>query len=81
MVESMLQDTLGRYPYPIVRIACRYCRRRGQYRLEHLVRKYGANADLVDVLRNISADCALAGNRTSRRGCLGAYLPDLGRKR
>jgi hypothetical protein len=45
------------------------------------VRKYGANANLCDVLRNISADCALAGNRTSRRGCLGAYLPDLGRKR
>jgi hypothetical protein len=76
----MQDDRLASYPYPIVRIACRYCRRRGQYRLETLVRKHGADAALSDVLRKVSGDCALAGNRT-RRGCLGAYLPDLERKR
>lgn len=81
MLASMQQDKLALYPFPIVRIACRYCRRRGQYRLERLIRKYGADASLSDMLQRVSADCALSGNRTSRRGCLGAYLPDLERKR
>ena len=81
MLDSMQQDRLASYPFPIVRIACRYCRRRGQYRLESLVRKYGADASLSNVLRKVSSDCALSGNRTSKRGCLGAYLPDVERKR
>jgi hypothetical protein len=81
MLRSMEHDRLASYPYPIVRIACRYCARRGQYRLESLLRKYGAEASLSNVLRRVSADCALAGNRTSKRECLGAYLPDLERKK
>jgi hypothetical protein len=81
MLDGMPQDKLARYPYPIVRIACRYCKRRGRYRLEGLVGKYGAEANLTDVLDKLSADCALSGNRTNRQGCLGAYLPDLERER
>ena len=79
--SRIAEDRLARYPYPIVRIACRYCGRRGQYRLESLVRKYGAGASLSEVLSKLSADCALSGNRTNRPGCLGAYLPDLEQKR
>jgi hypothetical protein len=51
MLASMQQDKLALYPFPIVRIACRYCRRRGQYRLERLIRKYGADASLSDMLQ------------------------------
>lgn len=76
----MQQDTLGRYPFPLMRIACRYCKRRGRYLLQGLVRKYGPGVSLSAVLKDISADCALSGNRTGRRGCLGVYLPDLERK-
>jgi hypothetical protein len=74
--------TLARYPYPIVRVACRYCARRGQYRLERLMEVYGREATFEQVLGVLSADWTRALDRTSRPGgCRGAYLPDLERKR
>jgi len=76
----MQSDTLARYPYPIVRVACRYCKRRGRYRIEQLVERFGPEASLEEVLRNLSADCALSFNRTGRHGCQGAYLPDVERR-
>jgi hypothetical protein len=73
--------TLARYPYPIVRVGCRYCRRRGQYRLERLIDMYGRDATFDEVLTHLSADCTRASDRTSRPGgCRGAYLPDLERR-
>src|SRR5262245_6616362 len=73
--------TLARYPFPIVRVACRYCKRRGQYRLETLVKAYGAQAGLHQVLLWLSVDCGLAANRTGRPGCLGPFFVDLEKKR
>jgi hypothetical protein len=72
----MKPETLDRYPYPIVRVACRYCKRRGRYRLESLVATYGPDATFEQLLTRLSADCALHSNRTNRPGCRGAYLPD-----
>ena len=81
MSAPMKRETLARYPYPIVRVACRYCKRRGRYRLESLVATYGPDTTFEQLLTRLSADCALSSNRTNRPGCRGAYLPDLERKR
>jgi hypothetical protein len=66
----------------MVSVTCRYCDRRGQYRIESLVAIYGRDATYEHVLARLSADCARASDRTSRPGgCRGAYFPDLERKR
>ena len=75
------RETLTRYPYPIVRVACRYCKRRGRYRLERLIEIYGSTTTFEHLLTRLSADCARSSNRTNRAGCRGAYLPDLERRR
>ena len=77
----MPHDTLASYPYPIVRIACRYCPRQGRYRLETLIERHGAAMTLEDLLRQLAGDCGAALDRTGRLGCKGAYLPDLERRR
>jgi hypothetical protein len=70
-------DTLGEYPFPVVRVACRFCHRRGRYRLETLIAAYGAGYRLADLLAHLSGDCRAAVERTGKLGCTGPYLPDL----
>jgi hypothetical protein len=70
-------NTLASYPFPIVRIACRFCERRGRYRLETLTTAYGATYALTDLLALLSRDCRAALERTGKFGCRGPYLPDL----
>lgn len=70
-------NTLAGYPFPVVRVACRFCERRGRYRLETLTAAYGATYDLADVLAHLSRDCRAASERTGKSGCKGPYLPDL----
>src|SRR4051794_27831734 len=48
---------LWSYPYVIVRIECALCKRAGQYRLARLAERFGANADLLEVLEGLTADC------------------------
>ena len=57
-------------------IACRYCQRRGRYPLTALVVRYGIAATWDDVLRDLSANCTAAADRTGKSGCNGAYLAD-----
>src|SRR6516225_5400179 len=40
------RDCLARYPFVVVRIACRVCSRRGSYRLTRLAAKYGPEISL-----------------------------------
>jgi hypothetical protein len=76
------RQTLARCPYPIVRVACRYCRRLGQYRLERLIAVQGRDTTLDQLLTTLSADCTRASDRTGgRSGCHGPYLPDLADRR
>ena len=76
------RQILARYPWPMVRVACRYCDRRGQYRLERLIDIYGRDATFEDVLTRLSAGCARALDRTNRPGgCRGAYFPDIEKRR
>ena len=74
-------QTLARYPYPIVRVACRYCPRLGQYRLERLIAAHGRDTTFEQLLTNLSADCTRASDRTGRPGCRGPFLPDLASRR
>jgi hypothetical protein len=75
----MDRQTLATFPYVVVRIACRNCKRRGSYRLARLAERYGADTTLEELLIKVTADCNLASNRTGRPGCRAAYFPDLDR--
>ena len=77
MAWSRDRESLARYPYPVVRVACRYCKRRGRYGLVRLVETCGPYMTFEQLLTKLSADCALSSNRTNRPGCRGAYLPDV----
>jgi hypothetical protein len=44
------RNTLEHYPWPLVSVACRYCARRGQYRIESLIAAYGREATYAHVL-------------------------------
>lgn len=74
-------DTIGQYPFPIVRVACRFCKRRGRYRVDTLLAAYGASYGLTDLLAHLSRDCGAALERTGKTGCKGPHLPDLERRR
>jgi hypothetical protein len=50
-------ERLSEYPYVIVRLACRYCPRRGSYRAVRLAAKYGAEITLFDLLDKLAFDC------------------------
>src|SRR5262245_31645804 len=58
-------DTLTNFPFPIGRVACRNCRRRGRYQLARLVARFVADAKLGDILMTFSADCALSANEAT----------------
>ncbi len=65
------------YPYVLVRFACRDCPRIGRYRLAVLAERFGATADMADILEAISASCPRSRERHPARRCE-AYYPDLG---
>ena len=68
-------STLADYPDAMVRIACRKCDRRGQYRRSSLIALYGEKAALPDVLGQLAHDCPKRGG-IGNEAC-GAYFPDL----
>src|SRR5690348_5664897 len=77
LLTKMDQDTLLTYPYVRFRLACRYCKRTGAYRLVRLAVKFGCDAKTHDVMVRLAADCAhWRRNKRWPDGC-GVYLPDL----
>jgi hypothetical protein len=72
----MSNGRLKDYPYVMVRFACRDCPRLGRYRLAGLAERFGADADLEDVLAAISANCPRQRESHPGRRCQ-AYYPDL----
>lgn len=48
---------LSGFPYVTVRLTCSLCPRRGRYRLARLAQRFGAEAEMQDVVRELSADC------------------------
>lgn len=53
--------TLTDYPVAIVRIACRKCERRSQYRRSSPIALYGKKAALPDVFAQLAHDCPKRG--------------------
>lgn len=74
--------TLADYPFVIVRLDCSLCPRRGRYRLARLVARYGPDADVDLVRRDLAKPCPLLENKGSgmRPACHVSY-PDLQRCR
>lgn len=70
-------ETLADYPYVVVRLGCAFCpRRRGVYRLARLAERYGANAPLDAVRRDLAKPCPrleYAGT-SLRPGCRVEYV-------
>jgi hypothetical protein len=64
------------YPYIVVRFACRDCPRAGRYRLAALAERFGADADLRNVLEAVSSTCRAPVERHRGLTCA-AYLIDL----
>ncbi len=71
-----MRRRLRDYPYVIVRFACRDCPRIGRYRLAVLAERFGAEADLRDVLEAIASACPRGAQSHPLRRCE-AYYPDL----
>lgn len=73
----MESDTLATYPYVVLRLACRSCRRKGRYRLARLAETYGSEMTLDELLAKLAGDCRLW---HPPRGCefrCGAYFVDV----
>jgi|SRR4051794_16559746 hypothetical protein len=72
----MCAGRLKDYPYVAVRFACRDCPRLGRYRLAVLAERFGAEAELENVLAAVSASCPRHRESHPGRHCQ-AYYPDL----
>jgi len=72
------------YPYVLVRVSCRFCRRRGQYRLARIAAKWGAEISLEEVLDRIAYGCpwprpSQVRKQRKHQGFCGIMLIDLER--
>ena len=54
--------------FPMVRLACDRCERKGQYRRETLIEKYGLEVRMPD-LRHLIAQCPRHGTPGRPAGC------------
>jgi hypothetical protein len=67
--------TLLAYPEgTMIRLACSRCDRRGQYRREGLIAKYGTEMTLPDLRHLLAGGCPLVGHRSTP---CGIYYVDL----
>jgi hypothetical protein len=76
MLRSYPRMRLLDYPYIMVRFACRECPRAGRYRLAALAERFGADADMRDVLEAVSSSCRARIERHRGLTCA-AFLPDI----
>ncbi len=72
-----MADRLSNYPYVSLTLACRFCARKGHYRLARLAAKYGSEVPMDTVLRYLAGDCEYwRPSHPYKLGC-GAYFADL----
>lgn len=67
--------SLATYPHELVRIACRKCDRRGQYRRAALIKRFGSDRAMPDLLRDVAAGCPKMVDFGTDR--CAAHYPDL----
>jgi hypothetical protein len=65
--------TLAEWPYRMVRLACDYCHRRGQYRKETLIARFSGDVLMPDV-RHLIAECP---RKDAPGAACGVYYSDL----
>jgi hypothetical protein len=68
-----LAPTLAEWPYRMVQLACDLCPRRGQYRKETLIKKFGGDVLTPDA-RHLIAQCP---RKDARGAACGVYYADL----
>ena len=61
------RDSLATFPYVVVRLGCRQCKRTGAYRLARLAAKYGAEITMPELLDRLAADCPYRFDRKPRK--------------
>jgi hypothetical protein len=71
---TTFRDIVGKLEY--LNIECDKCGRKGRYRVDRLVRKYGIDAKLFDWSDEITADCPRKIAKNLNDMC-GATSPDL----
>jgi hypothetical protein len=60
------------FPCPLLRVVCEACRRRERYEVEALIRQYGADAKLPDLLPLVRKLTALLAD-CPKRGSVSVY--------
>jgi hypothetical protein len=65
--------TLAEWPYGMVRLACDLCPRRGQYRKDTLIARFGGDVLMPDLL-DLIAECP---RRSAPGQACGVYYADL----
>lgn len=67
---------LADFPFVVVRLSYDLCPRRGRYRLARLVARFGAEADLDQVRRELAKPCHRLENKGTamRPGCRVEYI-------
>ena len=70
--------TIRDFPTDPIEIECKRCRRNGRYQKAALIKKYGSDIVLPDLLALISGDCDQRKELLGNRGC-GAIYPALSR--
>lgn len=68
---------LADYPFDVVNVSCRKCDRRGRYRKQTLVAKYGGAIAMPDLRWEIAADCSRALKQRFGTDPCGIVYPDL----
>jgi len=72
----MSAPTIRDFPTDPIEVECKKCSRNGRYRKAALIKKYGYDIVLPDLLALIAGDCEFRGEQ-GNQGC-GAIYPALG---
>ena len=75
MIRSRTQPNIGSFPTDPIEIECQECGRYGRYPKAALIKRYGEDLVLPDLLRAVSGDCEKR-SAPSTQAC-GAIYPRL----
>ena len=67
MSERYVDLRLSAFPWVIVRLGCRLCKRSGSYRLARLAASHGPETPLRAVLLRLTADCPFRSDGPAKR--------------
>jgi len=68
---------LADYPFDVVNVSCGKCDRRGRYKKQTLIERFGGAIAVPDLRWKIAADCSKAIDRQFGTDPCGIVYPDL----